>query len=73
MEKIFLSAYVNNTDEEGDRRAVYGDKWFTNHEDALAYATRNAGKDNDGEHTHFVFVATTRLDVATLPITVTAL
>lgn len=73
MDKIFLSAYVVNTKEGDERRSVYGDKWFTTHDEALAHATRKAGTDNDGEHTFFVFTATSRIDVATLPVTVVAL
>lgn len=73
MNKIFLSAYVVTADDKEARRSVYGDKWFDTHEEALAHATRKAGTDNDSEHTYFVFDATARIDVATLPVTVVAL
>lgn len=73
MDKIYLSGYVVTTQDEDDRRAIYGDKWFGTYDEALAHASKAAGKDNDADHTHFVFTTTSRIDVATLPITVVAL
>lgn len=73
MEKIYLSGYIVNTDANDDRRGVYGDKWFDTYAAAEGHALSKAGKDNDSEHTFFVFEAKTRIDVATLPVTVVAL
>lgn len=73
MEKIFLSGYIVNNQDEDDRRGIYAEKWFPTYDDAEKHVTRKAGLDNDSEHSYFVFEAVAHVATTPLPVTITKL